>query len=626
MKNPIIQCILILCLSLNLIANEEYDFKENANAIIENYSVELIIKNEEEAILKVYIKTQILNKNGEKHAVFFEYYDQFRKLKSFEGKIYNSLNIESEKIKNKNLIDRSLINNFSLYEDNRVKYYQPVQKKYPYYIEYSYEIEYKGTINLPTWQPINSSHLSLKQASLKVTQEKNKLIRYKLIKMNEPEITTNEDEIIYYWEIKNMLARKKEPLKLPYSRTSPTIYIAPYHFSINGYNGIMSSWEEFGKWRYNLIKTQGELPEDAIKDITELIQDVSDKHEKAKRVYEYMQSRTRYVSIQEGIGGWQPIDATTVHNLGYGDCKALSNYTKALLNVAGIKSYYAVIRAGLNETDIILDFPSNQFNHAILCIPFKKDTIWLECTSQTKPFGYIGDFTGNKHALLITEEGGKIAKTTNYNKNDNLQKRKINVALKNDGSAQILINTSYHGFQYENISYYIDKSKEDQKDFLLKTIELNNFNILDFSLNCKKDINPVAYDSIEIGVKNFATASTSRLFFDLNVLNKNNHIPVKLDQRVSPIRFSYPYTDIDSIIFNIPENYTIEFIPKNFKIENEFGNYSVDYLVDNSQIKVTRILSLNKDVYPPESYDDLIVFFEEIEKHDKSKCVLKKDT
>lgn len=79
--------------------------------------------------------------------------------------------------------------------------------------------------------------------------------------------------------------------------------------------------------------------------------------------------------------------------------KILSNYTIALLKEAGIKGYYTIIRAGRNARPIQPNFPSNQFNHVIVSVPNGKDTLWLECTSQTNPFGYQGTFTEDRWAL-----------------------------------------------------------------------------------------------------------------------------------------------------------------------------------------------------------------------------------
>jgi len=83
----------------------------------------------------------------------------------------------------------------------------------------------------------------------------------------------------------------------------------------------------------------------------------------------------------------------------------------ALLKEANIKANYVLIAAGDDQPDMLTDFPSPYFNHATVCVPMDKDSIWLECTSQTLPAGYIGSFTGNRHALLINELGGQIVTT-----------------------------------------------------------------------------------------------------------------------------------------------------------------------------------------------------------------------
>jgi len=88
-----------------------------------------------------------------------------------------------------------------------------------------------------------------------------------------------------------------------------------------------------GNWqKENLLKGRRDLSETTIQEVTTLVSKASTNKEKAKLIYQYVQNKTRYISIQLGIGGWKPILASEVDRLGYGDCKALTNYTKALLD------------------------------------------------------------------------------------------------------------------------------------------------------------------------------------------------------------------------------------------------------------------------------------------------------
>ena len=59
--------------------------------------------------------------------------------------------------------------------------------------------------------------------------------------------------------------------------------------------------------------------------VKELVKDLKTVEEKAKKVYEFVQNKTRYIGVQIDIGGWSPITADRVDISGYGDCKGLTN-------------------------------------------------------------------------------------------------------------------------------------------------------------------------------------------------------------------------------------------------------------------------------------------------------------
>ena len=115
---------------------------------------------------------------------------------------------------------------------------------------------------------------------------------------------------------------------------------------------------------YQLIKGRDVLPEEVKKKVHELTDNKGDK-EKISVLYDFLQKNTRYISIQLGIGGWQPFEASYVAEKKYGDCKALSNYMIALLKEAGITGKYVEIYGGKSPPPFIEDFPFYKFNNVI---------------------------------------------------------------------------------------------------------------------------------------------------------------------------------------------------------------------------------------------------------------------
>jgi len=321
----------------------------------------------------------------------------------------------------------------------------------------------------------------------------------------------------------------------------------------------------------------------------------------------------------------QPYDANYVATKRYGDCKALSNFMVALLKEAGIKGNSVIIKSGNFSSNVDPSFPSDPFDHAICCVPLQKDTVWLECTSQTLPAGYLSGFTADRYALLIDETGGKLVHTPKYGLKDNIQIRKINATLNDEGTLKAQVNTSYKAMQQDELEGKINYlSKDKLMESLKKDIDLPTYDITKFDYKEEKNIPPVIDENLELTVSNYAQVSGKRFFIAPNIMTHTNS-RLKIDEeRKYPVELSYEYRDIDSVEINIPSGYRPEAIPQDMKIENKFGKYICSTMVKPDKIIYYRLNEQYSGKFPATDYPELVKYYEQLYKADHSKVVLVK--
>jgi len=389
---------------------------KNSNAVIREdiTKFEVIDKGNGKSYTKYAVT--ILNKKADHFAEVRVYYDS-KKLNNsaIQARTYDRTGRLIKQLKNKDIEDYAAFDGYSIASDNRVKYFDLRHPDYPYTIEYEIETKEDGILSFPGWVPYSRFNVSSQKSNLEFSVHENYDFRYQELNMEPSAIEKIVDgKKIISWNFGAFEAIESEP-GMPYlSEVLPTVLTAPSDFEMEGYAGNMKNWTSFGMWEKSLNEGRDFLPEEYAAKVKEAVGDESSQTEKIRKIYEYLQSTTRYISIQLGIGGWQSFPATDVATNGYGDCKALSNYMKAMLKSVDIESYYTLVKAGRGTANINKDFTRNQFNHMILCVPVHQDTIWLECTSQDNPCGYLGSFTGDRDVLVINENGGNIAHTKIY--------------------------------------------------------------------------------------------------------------------------------------------------------------------------------------------------------------------
>lgn len=596
------------------------ELKKDADVIVREdfMSFKILSKSRAHHVVKYVVS--VLNENGNEYAEHQVYYDKLTKVVSISGAVYDANGKQIKKIKNKDIIDQAAFDGVSLFSDERVKILDLSQGLYPYTVEIEYELEYNYLLSIPSsvW---GRERVSYQHASYELAYPVGFPVKYKLVNLDnaEPVKKVESGFEILTWSFENLLPVKPEP----HGSSQTRLFLAePTEFEYSGYAGKRDTWENFGKWQIALNKDRDVLPDKTIALAKELTKGLSSNEEKAKVLYEYLQSRTRYVGIQLGIGGFQPFEARVVDDVGYGDCKALSNYMIALLKSVGIKGYYTWIYGGLNNRNLIEGITYDPFNHIVVSIPNGKDTLWLECTSQIAPFGYQGLFTGDRKALMITDEGGEIVNTLRYSPEQNLESRTATVSLDQQGNATAKIKTTSSGIQYENggLNWALS-SLEKQKKWIEKNTDIPNFNINSFSMKEVKDKIPSARIDLDLTLNRYASVSGKRLFVAPNLMNRMSYVPEKMTDRKTDVITKSNFVDLDTIIYSLPENLYPEFMPQPIKINSKFGEYEANFKIDAGKIVYTRRLKMWKGRFPKETYNELVDFYKNISKADNIKLV-----
>ncbi len=601
------------------------DLRKGAYSVVRKSDKIFERKSQKRSSYNVTEAITILNKKDLDKSWFLQFYDKFSKVRKIRVYIFDENGKQVKKRSLDDIVDISSTG-FNLYSDTRAKIVDAEYKNVPFTIEFNYEIEYDGSLFDPDWFIFPGYNTAVQQSSFTVITEPGLDINYYFQNLDiEPVVNKKEGEsTIIKWEVRNLPAIKNEGFALPFRNLCPAILTQSESFSFGGYEGNAATWENIGVWINQLNEGRSELPEETIAEIESLVSDSMTQVEKITKLYNWMQSRTRYASIQVGIGGWQPFHASEVEENLYGDCKALTNYMKSVLNYAGIGSYYTLVKAGSSSDLINHEFPSSQFNHVILCVPVEEDTIWLECTSQTTPCGYIGKFTDDRYVLVVNDNGGNLVKTYAYTHNDNIKSVVATVTIDEVGDGKASVRMVNNGQFYDDFKEIAFSDYKKSREELIKKLQIPSFELENFNISEDKSIIPSINIDIELKLKSFATSMGSRLMFDINPVDKHLVRFKRSSKRKNHIYFRRDYMIVDSLTYLMPEGYSIETIPQNESFTSDFGSYESIIEKDTNKITYIRIFKINKGVFDPESYSALKDFYKKISKADKQKVVLVK--
>jgi len=589
------------------------------HALVKKYDTHISLNNKK-IIVNTEVEILINSPKGTNYAEVDIYSED--KLKDIQASLEDVLGNQIRKLKKKDLKYSNAFSYSSFHTDGIYTSFSLIHNQYPHILKYSYSFEIKNYIHLYNWLPTYKFDDNIEEATLSATLPDGFLFKTIENKIDTSFTIYNETntEITYYWKVFNPKYPKTERFSPHEYSLSPRVEIIPEKFHY-GLDGSTESWQTFGNWLYQLNDKLDQLTVDEKLRVHQLTDTISNERDKIKVLYHYMQDNTRYINVSLELGGLQTYPAEYVCYNKYGDCKALTNYMKALLKEAGIKSNYTIVYADTNPVRIKEEYPSNQFNHVILCVPQPNDTIWLECTDSTAPFNYLGSFTQNRKALLIEKNNSKLVHTPVMTTEQCKNNFSTTVTVNTQGVSIIHSNALLKGSTYEFFKQMGNKIPESQQPDVLDRINLIkgvDFTEIHHSIP-NRDI-CIAKLSFSAQIPNLAEKMGNKIL--IRPIHSYSFKMEKPEKRTQPVVINMPIVRSDTILYQCDQPIKSLKGLTNCDLATPLGSYRKKVQTYDKTIAVIRDIIIYAGAYSNENYNEFYSFIKKINQFENQKALI----
>lgn len=589
------------------------------DAELVHYNTDILIKNG-----KIYktitSELRINNRNGEQYAEVSIPYSGLIRILKLDAYIKDSKGNIIKKLQKNDIVDKSAISDMSLYEDSRIREFKLKHNTYPYTIFLTYELRQEEFLQIIDWTPVINRKIPTLDASLNLEVPDDYSMAFKSRLTDTFNSDTTDKVIRYSWTASYKDIIVSEAYSPSFYDFLPEVMVVPARFNFDR-PGSFESWQTYGAWTSELIDGLSFLPDGEKARIMDIVKNENDTREKIRKLYNYLQDNTRYINITIETGGIKPYPASFVAEKKYGDCKALTNYFRSVLAVAGINSFYSEVNAGNPTVSIDKGFPSQQFNHAILCVPVSRDTIWLDCTSDL-PFGYLGTFTQNRDIFIIDGNNSHFTRTPALSVNNVKEIRNVKIHRNIQEKAVADFTNFYEGEKYETL-YYIahSVSDSDRPDIIRDHFVESGFELMNFSLPAT-DRNLVA-----IYLKYSAISNRVYRIYGNDLLIRVIPFSIpKLEDpsdRKLPVQINYPVNKTDSLEYDIPAGYHLAGDLNDQTISTKFGKYDIAYTIKGNKVNIVKNFILYPATYSnKDQYTELVKFLHTVTSIEKNNKIL----
>jgi tetratricopeptide (TPR) repeat protein len=405
-------------------------------------------------------------------------------------------------------------------------------------------------------------------------------------RLEEVEQTQPDGRMLYRWSGRQIPKVIPEPSMPGWAEVVPTLHVSTY-----------KNWEQVGRYYWGLVRDQLQPNQELRRTVTKALQGVDRKSELAviRAIYNFVVSNTRYVALEFGIHGYKPYRVDRVLARRYGDCKDKASLIYAMLKVAGIDSRLVLLR--MRQLGSIGEEPASlaAFNHAIVFVP--KHNLFLDGTAEFHNARELPSADRLANVLIVEPSGrSSFLQTPEARAEDNTMRTVLEVALRENGSAQILGESTVSGQNAPEYRRSYQTAATRKATFeqgwaqvfpglTVEDVRLSDLGNLDSDVSLR----------YQLSVPRFAEALPKMLrFYPFGGSRSFAQTYAPLSERKYDLVLQHPWVNQYVFTYRLPEGFTAVDLPADLAEDTPFGKMRLSYRLEGGTVVCRAEVALTK--------------------------------
>ncbi len=411
---------------------------------------------------------------------------------------------------------------------------------------------------------------------------------------SEPAVERANGRVRYTWALEDMPPLVPEPQMPPQADLTPRMEAS-----------VFESFDEVFALQRDLQRSRMKLTPEIEAEVAEITAGAETVDEKLARIYHWVQTNTRYISIKGSLGsGLSGHTAMETFQNRYGDCTDKAILFSTMCQAIGVTSYPIILSTNDNGIGVT-EIPTIDGNHAISEVELEDGRrFYLDTTAQDFRYPY---FRADDHGCIaVNAIRGDFKTIPVPPPQDNARHSVLDAELAASGDVAVRTRNEYTGTIEAGIRAFWKTVREDERGDRM-TEYVNSLSpgavLEDFTLSELADLSAPVRMTLDYRLPGHAIRAKELMYLRMPTLERT-FPEVALESRRFPIQ--YMTTEERNLTLNLklPEGYRLKWAPPPLRFTTPYLEYEAVYEETDSGVWLREVFRRLQRIVPVEAYPE----------------------